>query len=253
LTKNERGAEYDPNFFGGVDELLPNDIPETIDGIDYPDHGELWTTALHAAVNGEEVTVFGKLQLSGLHYSKTVSLDKNAPVVFLDYRIRNDSGRPRHFLWKMHAALRIAEGDQLVTSASTGKVVDPQYSRFRQADEFVWPTIEGMNASIVPARTDEMDFFYLYDIDKPEMQLLSNGGAHLFSYRYDPSVFPYQWYFASFGGFLDHYTAILEPCTSMPMSVNEAAEKSQTAILQPGQTITTRVRIYAGEKKNYIS
>jgi hypothetical protein len=40
----ERGADYDSNFYGGIDELIPNDIPENIDGIDDPDHGELWTT-----------------------------------------------------------------------------------------------------------------------------------------------------------------------------------------------------------------
>ena len=41
LAVNEPGAEYDPNFLGGIDELIPNDIPEKIDGIEYPDHGEL--------------------------------------------------------------------------------------------------------------------------------------------------------------------------------------------------------------------
>lgn len=46
LATNARGADYDPNFWGGIDELIPNDLPETIDSIPYPDHGELWTTAL---------------------------------------------------------------------------------------------------------------------------------------------------------------------------------------------------------------
>ncbi len=45
LATNARGADYDPNFWGGIDELIPNDLPETIDSIPYPDHGELWTTA----------------------------------------------------------------------------------------------------------------------------------------------------------------------------------------------------------------
>jgi len=44
LKQLERGADYDSNFYGGIDELIPNDIPENIDGIDDPDYGELWTT-----------------------------------------------------------------------------------------------------------------------------------------------------------------------------------------------------------------
>src|SRR6478672_5150528 len=41
LKQLEHGADYDSNFYGGIDELIPNDIPENIDGIDYPDHGEI--------------------------------------------------------------------------------------------------------------------------------------------------------------------------------------------------------------------
>lgn len=42
--------DYDSNFWGGIDELIPNDIIENIDGVDCPDHGELWTTALDCSV-----------------------------------------------------------------------------------------------------------------------------------------------------------------------------------------------------------
>ena len=46
MQMQERGADYDANFLGAIDELIPNDITETIDSIAYPDHGELWTTPL---------------------------------------------------------------------------------------------------------------------------------------------------------------------------------------------------------------
>src|SRR5450432_2999923 len=57
------GAEYDTHFYGGMDELLPNDIPENIDGIDYPDHGELWTMSMEQDVSEDSLSVFGKLTL----------------------------------------------------------------------------------------------------------------------------------------------------------------------------------------------
>lgn len=46
LERLEPGSEYDPNFYGSIDELLPNDMPEYVNGIHEPDHGELWTRAL---------------------------------------------------------------------------------------------------------------------------------------------------------------------------------------------------------------
>src|SRR5689334_4011243 len=52
LARLAPGTEYDPSFYGGIDELLPNDIPETLHGLACPDHGELWTTALDWSADG---------------------------------------------------------------------------------------------------------------------------------------------------------------------------------------------------------
>ena len=247
LQIHEAGADYDSNFYGGIDELLPNDIPENIDGIDYPDHGELWTTFLDHELKEDSITVSGKLKRSGLYYKKTIRLDANKPVIYLEYKIRNDADVQRNFLWKLHAALDIKEGDQLVTTAKKGKVVDPAYSRFSNLHEFNWPIIEDKDASLVPQKNNTVDFFYLYDAAQPAMNFLSEGGNHLFRYQYDKKIFPYQWYFASYGGFLNHYTAIIEPCSSMPMSVNNAKALHQCTVLEPGEEINTLVSIYAGK------
>ena len=247
LQTHQDGADYDANFYGGIDELIPNDIPENVDAVDYPDHGELWTTPLEYEIKKDSIAVFGKLKLSSLYYKKTVTLDAKAPLIHLHYKIKNESGYQRNFLWKLHAALSIKEGDKIVTTAQKAKVVDPAYSRFSNLNEFDWPVIECIDASIVPVKNNSTDFFYLYDIEQPEMKFLSDKDKHLFSYQYDKKVFPYQWYFASYGGFLNHYTVILEPCSGMPMSVNDAKDMGKCTVLKPNEEINTVVSIYAGE------
>ena len=248
LRKLSPGTEYDPHFYGGMDELLPNDIPENIDGIDYPDHGELWTTSLEQTVSEECIAVFGKLSLSRLYYKKNIRLDKSSPVIYLDYLIRNESDSIKKFLWKLHPAVRIETGDELVSSAQFAKVVDPAYSRFKNQEPFQWPWIEGTNASIVPDKGSEIDFFFLWEAKMPEMNFVSGKKKYQFNIQYDQNIFPYQWYFASYGGFMNLYTAVLEPCSCMPLSVNEAAQLGQCSILKPGEEIVTTVRIFAGEK-----
>jgi hypothetical protein len=247
LSAHARGTDYDANFFGGFDELIPNDAPENIDGIDFPDHGELWTTQLEYEVSEDRIRVYGKLKLSGLYYEKTLRMNQKEPSFYLNYIIRNESDSKRHFLWKLHPALTIQAGDQLITSAKTAKVVDPLYSRFRELQPFEWPVIENSDASMIMAKNGTVDFFYLYDVEKAEMNLKTGKGKHLFSLGYDKSVFPYQWYFASYGGFLNHYTAVLEPCTSMPMLLSEARLKEQCSVLKPGEELRTSVNVYAGE------
>ena len=247
LSPSLPGDDYDSNFWGGIDELIPNDIPEKINSINYPDHGELWTTPLKYKLTDDLISLYGSLKLSGLYYQKDVYLDPKSPLIYQQYKIKNESNANLHFLWKLHAALVIEEGDQLVTYAQKAKVVDSDYSRFMNLDEFSWPLIENTDASIVPFKNNTVDFFYLYNNKQAEMNFLSGGKNHLFKYSYDKKVFPYQWYFASYGGFYNHFTAILEPCSSMPMSVNEANMNNNCTFLEPNQEINTLVSIYAGE------
>jgi hypothetical protein len=245
LTRLEPGSDYDSNFWGGIDELIPNDVPENIDGIDYPDHGELWTTPLEYEIKEEKLILSGTLSSSKLFYQKIIDLDADSPAIIISYKIKNTSNNVRHFLWKLHAALKIQEGDKLITSAKKGKVADVEYSRFTNPKEFEWPIIEGVDASVVPSQNNTMDFFYLYNIPNGEMEF-SSQQRHIFRYSYDKKIFPYQWYFASYGKFLDHYTAILEPCTTMPVSVNEARKLNQCSVLKPNEELHTIVKIYAG-------
>lgn len=246
LKPLERGADYDSNFWGGIDELIPNDIPENIDGIDYPDHGELWTTPLDYELKEEKLILYGTLSQSNLFYEKIIELDNNSSSIRLLYKIKNTGNEVRHFLWKLHAALQIHEGDKLLTTAKKAKVAEKEYSRFSAPDEFKWPMIEGADASVVPLKNNTMDFFYLYDITNGKMELVSADESSVFRYSYDKNIFPYQWYFASYGKFLDHYTAVLEPCTTMPISVNDAIKLNQCSVLKPNEELNTVVVIYAG-------
>jgi hypothetical protein len=250
------GSEYDPNFYGGIDELLPNDPPETINGVVCPDHGELWTTPLTAEVNGERLVLRGRLARFGLEYERQMSLRSDAPILDFSYRISNATKEPLEFLWKLHAALAVQAGDIIDCPSRKARVVDPAWSRYKSTAPFDWPRIEGQDASVIPAKDGTMDFFYLFDLQEGEMSWRRPAarerrapalrGGLKFSYQFDPKVFPYAWLFASYGGFNGHYTIILEPCTAMPMSVNEAAGKKQCSRLEPGQSLETRVSIYAG-------
>jgi len=249
LEKRAPGDAYDPNFYGAIDELLPNDIPEVLNGVECPDHGELWTVSLDHQLDGETLVLTGRLPLFGLRYERRMTLAADAPRLGFDYRIQNASGSRREFLWKLHAALKIQAGDRIRCPARRAVVGDPAYSRWSRSEPFEWPHVEGQRADIVPPKDGTMDFLYLYDLDKGQIAWEKATGDLTFGYEFDLQVFPYAWLFASFGGFDDHYMAILEPCTTMPISVSQAARLGQCAVLEAGETIETQVSIYAGPQK----
>ena len=148
----------------------------------------------------------------------------------------------------MHAALRISAGDRIICPAGKAKPADLAYSRWADAEPFVWPHAAAGRADIVPPKTGEMDFLYLYELREGRIGLENPAANMLFEYRFDAKILPVAWLFASYGGFFDSYMAILEPCTTMPMSVNDAQKSGVTAVLQPGETLATAVSIYAGPR-----
>jgi len=246
LERLNPGSEYDPNFYGGIDELLPNDIVEEIDDVSCADHGELWTMPLDSCSDGVRLKLEGTLPCCGLRYEREMSLRAEGPFLDLAYRISNPTARPRRFLWKLHAAMAVEAGDVIECPASRAQVVDANYSRFYTLSPFAWPHIEGRSANVIPPVDGTMDFFYLFDLREGRMAWRRPSADLEFAYHFDTRVVPYAWLLASDGGVLGHYTAILEPCTTMPLSVNEAALKKQCSILQPSEAIETRVTIRAG-------
>jgi hypothetical protein len=246
LELKASGSEYDPNFYGGIDELLPNDLPESINSVQCPDHGELWTTPLRADVVDDFLTLTARLPKFGLSYERKMRLQSDEPWLEFHYRITNTTKQPRQFLWKLHAALKVQAGDVIDCPAQLGQIVDPAWSRFKSTEPFAWPSLEGRDANVVPSQDGTMDFFYLSHLTKGEIFWRRPQTRLKFGYQFDRGVFPFAWLFASYGGFLGHYTIILEPCTAMPMSVNAAGAQNQCSRLEPGQVVETTVKLYAG-------
>src|SRR5437867_661343 len=250
VRRSESGSEYDSNFFGGIDELLPNDMPETIQGVNCPDHGELWTTSLNWEIDGQRLKLHGTLPLFGLAYEREICLRSDGPWLDLSYRLSNPTRDARVFLWKLHAALAVAPGDLIDCPAQKAQVVDLAWSRYRTMVPFDWPMIEGKDASKIPAPDGTVDFFYLFDLAEGRIGWHRPGANLEFAYQFDTTIFSYAWLFASYGGFFGHYTAVLEPCTAMPMPVNEAAAKKQCSRLEPGESLVTNVSLYAGPARS---
>lgn len=231
LRREAPGAEYDPNFFGGIEELLPNDIPESIDGIDCPDHGELWTLPLACEPTEDGLFLTGELPGFGLRLERWICLEGDRCAVRT--RLENTSAGSRRFLWKLHAAVRIEPGDRIECDAASFTVADPKWSRREGSGPWEGETVPEFDGST--------EFLYL-----------QGAGGHMywrragkrFGVRFDPAVFRYAWYFASYGGFDGHHVAILEPCTCMPISVNEASALGQCSLIGPGEALETEYEYY---------
>jgi len=228
LRKEIPGADYDPNFFGGIDELLPNDIPEVIGNANFPDHGELWTAEFSYQQISESILEMNThLPIVGFHVTRRIALNDESCRV--ETKITNLGSETRPFLWKLHVALAIRPGDEIGCDATRFSIADTKWSR-RNSDG-IW------SGEIVPEFDNSAEFLYLSGLKEGLMTW--RRGKKTFEVSFDPKVFKYAWYFASYGGFDGHEVAILEPATAMPISVNEAARLGQCSVLAPGASLET--------------
>jgi len=235
LRLEEPGSAYDPNFFGGIDELIPNDIPEIIAGEDCPDHGELWTSSFSVGSHtGDSISMVGCLLNFNFAIERDISVIEGDCVV--STRITNMCSDPKPFMWKLHPAIAIQPGDQIDFAAERFEPADLKWSRRQTGGEWFGETVPEFDGST--------EFLYMYPLLEGRISWRREKlGLDIL---FDPEVFPYGWYFASYGGFDGHHFAVLEPCTTMPISVNEAALLGQTPILEPQGSIESEYtyRIY---------
>lgn len=224
--------DYDGNFAGGMDELLPCDIPER----NYPDHGELWCLPVTCSSSGNRLTICGELPISQLKYQRTMYLQDN--TLISDCRISNlHTAETREFLWKLHAALYIETGDKFFAPCRCVQAADPgDWSKLPDSMPRQWT-----NPYIIPEFAGGSDFFYLTDQQQGTLELHRGNGSK-FVCNFDCRVFPLTWVFISLGRLNHSRTLIMEPCTNYPMSLEDASCHGVCARLSPQTSLCTQIR-----------
>lgn len=206
------------------------------------DHGELWTSPLASQVEGDRLVLSGQLPITPLSYRKTLRLEGNA--LLLDYRLANIGRRPLDLLWKMHPALRVTPGAEILVPARTARVADAQFSRRPQPPEFNW--LDEKAAHFVPAMDGSTEFLYLLDLAEGQCALGHREEDWMFRMNFSKEVFSSVWIFASFGGWRNLEVLILEPCTTPRLSLAESAQAGTCLHLEPQAVIETSLRIDVG-------
>ena len=243
--------EYDDVWTGGFEELFPNDAPCHFEGRTLPDHGELWTSELSIdALDGRSVDMSLQCRTVPARFSKRISVDRHATSVSIEYGISNEGEEPLDYLFKLHAAMRVAAGDQLLLPGGEVTRVSEDFSRLMgHSDGSAWPVVGGLDGepvdlSAICARDPKaQEFVYVTGLPAGWCGLRRSSSDKRFVIRYDLNDFPYCWLFMALGGWRDHYTVVLEPCTNIPKDLEAAKQAGTCARLQPGASRSYSVSI----------
>lgn len=244
-------SRYDDVWSGGWDELFPNDEAGTIEGEQYPDHGELWTGHWRAETFSRPdevgVTLRFTTPISSIAFKKTIVLRKNSLVLRFHHELTNIGKAPFPFLWKLHPAFRVTAAHR-IDFPPMNVELEPSFRGTLQdaPSRFQWPRVPigkcGLDLRRV-ANPEERQLFFFYgtDFDQGWCSVTDTASALACTLQFDKDVFPCAWLFASYGGWRNYNVAVLEPCTSYPLNFEAAHAAGRTRTLKQGESLKTEI------------
>jgi hypothetical protein len=255
-------GNYDDNFYGGWDEIFPNDPPEQFDAETYPDHGEIWCQPWNYEITEQTAQlctvrfwVHGCVTQSLVE--KWISLEKDERRIILRYRFTNLGQKPQPYLWKLHPALVVSEHHRIDLPAQRAEL-GPCLGRSRgqTGQVYEWPLLNsgGERHDIrlaLPTDSQVSEMHYATELEKGWCALTDTATKLGFGLAFDKEVFSTVWLFMTYGGWRRLNTVILEPSTGYPHHLRDARARGRLAHLGDRAMLETQVVavIYKGFKE----
>jgi len=244
------GASYDDHWNGGWDDLFPNDAPGTFEGYRLPDHGELWSQPWEVVrTSPVEFSVRHQCATVPASVEKTVRIGEGAECC-VHYVVKNHGAEPFYFLFKLHPAIAVKPNDRILLPGGCVVPVDPTFSRMLgSAEPFDWPVGRGVRGeridlSIVPPEGGGLqEFVYVTDLPEGWCGVRDGRTGAEIRIEFPLEVLPYCWLFMTYGGWRNHFTVVLEPCTNFPKELSEAYQTGSCASLLPQGTLDFTVTV----------
>ena len=254
---HELHACYDDVWSGGWDELFPNDEAGTLNGRQFPDHGELWTGAWQAEPfqNGESAG--GRLRfttpISNFLVEKTVILRPERAAFEIKYRFTNQGAETLPFLWKLHPAFAVSSDHRIDFPLMTvRRELEFPGTLGEALPIFPWPyaRIDGARLDLrqVPdVSSQAVHFFYGTELAAGWCGITNRKNRLACALRFDPKILSSCWLFATHGGWRDLNVAVLEPATGYPYQMQSMIDNGQARTLASGESLETSVLFTAQE------
>ena len=251
------GSAFDNFWCGGWEEMFPAAAPAAINGEAYPDHGEIWgltwTPSIERGTDFVALRLSCQAPISGMAVEKTLTLRGDKPSFELSYRIENQGQEEFPFLFALHPAVAVAEGNRIDFPEMVFEI-DPSYPGTLAEVEspFQWPLARTNNTEtdlrlVKPASSKAVYFLYGHGHQEGWFAVTDPVTRFSAGFTFSAKVFGSCWVFASYGGWRGYHMALLEPCTSYPQQLEDAISQGRAATLAPGAVLQTAVTFLCQE------
>ncbi len=239
-SESPNSGSFDDCWTGGWDELFPNDEPARVGERSFPDHGELWSAKWECQIDSDwTVYLRTECPTSQTLVEKWITAPLGEERIRFRHRFTNLSDNELLYLWKIHPALAVSPGDSILIPAARIALETEFLGSLAGAPlESRTPVLELPDRTVdlrvvPPSVSREVHFFYGLDLVDGWCASYDPARRLAVALAFPKELFTSCWLFASYGGWRDHYVAVLEPCTAHPFRLEDAVAKGQCPILPP--------------------
>lgn len=196
---------------------------------------------------------------------KTITLEKNNPVVTFNEKITNCGNEEMDFIWGHHPAF----GKPFISPDSIIKIKKARmkvalgdsksFSAIKQQDA-IWPFAEGkdegkVDLSVCPAETDKTsDLIFLSELEEGRYEIINNKLKLGFYMEFPLSVFKYIWFWRVAKGSFHYpwygrtYNIALEPFSSLPV-LSDAVKRGDQLKIDAGKSLHAEIKAGVTESR----
>jgi hypothetical protein len=257
---HEPGEMFDDVFPGGWDELFPTCDACEFQGLQVPDHGELWAVPWEWRVEkqhtGSECLYTGvTAKQFPVRFERRIYLDPLEPTFTLRYRLTNLSSNPLDLIWGIHPLFSITENHRLELPGGKMNVDLSSGENFgAHGQVYDWPYLPtpkgNRDMRIMPA-ADSKAFagHYCTESRGNWFALTDTVKGVGIKLVYPQEIFRSLWLWQSYGGWRDLYHLAVEPWVGSPVRLDEAVRRGNHVTIPSQKTIEYEVSvvIYLGK------
>ncbi len=243
-------ANFDNYWCGGWDDAFPTCETCTHAGEVYPNLGELRSVSWNIEGLDQDaehpwVRLSAGGPISPVRAGKLLRL--NGETLEMEFTIRHEGYAPLDFIWGTHPAFAIEAGCRLHIPARSGLVSVANPSRLGEPGQsYSWPVVETLHGradmSLVPEAGNHNAGHYALDLWAGWYAIEYPHRKSGILVEFPLDTCPHLWLWLSYGGWRGHYLAVIEPWTSVPVTLSEACEAGTHRVLRPGESFHAAVK-----------
>jgi hypothetical protein len=240
-------ANFDNYWCGGWDEGFPTCETCSHKGEVYPNLGEFRSIrwGVETATKSEaRLSAFGPI--SPVRASKEIRLIQD--TLEMRFSVQHLGYTPIKFIWGTHPAYSITPDCALHIPAKKGLVGQSPDRRLGEPGRsYPWPILESAHGRIdmsrvfPPGQLSAGHYATELTAGWYAVEYLEAGSGILCEFPLDTC--PCLWLWLSYGGWRGYYVAIIEPCTSCPVTLTDAIAANTHGVLNPRDIFSCAVKV----------